>query len=112
MEVYEGEVPTSMQELITLGGVARKTANIVLSNAFNIHEGIAVDTHVKRLAFRMGLTKIQIPHALKKTSCHCIPMKHGAISTTVSSFSDARSAPHENRNVTSVNLKTSAEKGS
>jgi endonuclease-3 len=66
MEVYEGEVPASMQELITLGGVARKTANIVLSNAFNIHEGIAVDTHVKRLAFRMGLTKNTDPTRIEK----------------------------------------------
>lgn len=57
MEVYDGEVPQSMEELITLGGVARKTASIVLSNAFGINEGIAVDTHVKRLAFRMGLTQ-------------------------------------------------------
>lgn len=56
ISVYDGEVPQTMADLITLGGVARKTANIVLSNAFHIHEGIAVDTHVKRLSFRMGLT--------------------------------------------------------
>ncbi|MDR3639765.1 MAG: endonuclease III [Humidesulfovibrio sp.] len=57
MTVYGGEVPRSMGELVTLGGVARKTANIVLSNAFGINEGIAVDTHVTRLAFRLGLTE-------------------------------------------------------
>ncbi|WP_243546099.1 endonuclease III [Pseudodesulfovibrio tunisiensis] len=56
VEEYNGEVPRTMQDLITLPGVARKTANIVLSNAFGIHEGIAVDTHVTRLSFRLGLT--------------------------------------------------------
>ncbi len=54
---HGGDVPRTMQDLTALPGVARKTANIVLSNAFGIQEGIAVDTHVKRLAFRMGLTR-------------------------------------------------------
>jgi len=57
MEVYGGQVPRTMAELVTLPGVARKTANIVLGSAFHINEGIAVDTHVTRLAFRLGLTK-------------------------------------------------------
>lgn len=56
MAVYGGEVPRSMAELVTLPGVARKTANIVLGSAFGINEGIAVDTHVTRLAFRLDLT--------------------------------------------------------
>jgi len=56
MNVYGGAVPQTMAELVTLPGVARKTANIVLGNAFGINEGIAVDTHVTRLAFRLGLT--------------------------------------------------------
>ena len=55
-EVYGGKVPSTMEELLTLPGVARKTANVVLSNAFDIHEGIVVDTHVKRVANRLGLT--------------------------------------------------------
>jgi len=54
---YGGNVPKTMEELITLPGVARKTANIVLSSVYGINEGIAVDTHVKRLANRLGLTK-------------------------------------------------------
>jgi len=66
MEVYGGEVPQSMAELITLGGVARKTASIVLANAFGINEGIAVDTHVKRLAFRLGLTTKTDPKQVEK----------------------------------------------
>jgi endonuclease-3 len=58
---FGGKVPHTMQELITLPGVARKTANIVLSSAFGMNEGIAVDTHVRRLANRLGLTKHDDP---------------------------------------------------
>jgi len=57
IERFGGKVPQTMEELVSLPGVARKTANIVLSGAFGINEGIAVDTHVKRLAYRLGLTK-------------------------------------------------------
>lgn len=66
MENFHGEVPHTMKELITLGGVARKTANIVLSNAFGIQEGIAVDTHVKRICFRLGLTTSTNPQVIEK----------------------------------------------
>lgn len=66
MTVYGGEVPRSMAELVTLGGVARKTANIVLSNAFGINEGIAVDTHVTRLAFRLGFTESTDPKIIER----------------------------------------------
>ena len=53
---FDGEVPGSMEELVTLPGVARKTANVVLGTWFNINEGVVVDTHVGRLATRLGLT--------------------------------------------------------
>ncbi len=53
---FGGMIPRTMEELVTLPGVARKTANIVLSSAFGINQGIAVDTHVKRLSQRLGLT--------------------------------------------------------
>lgn len=66
MAVYGGEVPRTMAELITLGGVARKTANIVLGSAFGINEGIAVDTHVTRLAFRLGLTQSADPRVIER----------------------------------------------
>jgi len=66
MTVYGGEVPRTMAELITLGGVARKTANIVLGSAFGINEGIAVDTHVTRLAFRLGLTESLDPKIIER----------------------------------------------
>jgi endonuclease-3 len=56
IEVYDGEVPRTMPALLTLPGVARKTANVVLGTAFGKATGVVVDTHVKRLSFRMGLT--------------------------------------------------------
>ena len=56
MEVYGGDVPRSLAELVMLPGVARKTANVTLWGAFGINEGLAVDTHVARISFRLGLT--------------------------------------------------------
>ena len=56
-EEHQGEVPQSMKELLNLRGVARKTANVVLGNAFNINKGVVVDTHVRRLSNRFGLTE-------------------------------------------------------
>ena len=61
VEKHGGEVPRTMQELTELGGVGRKTANVVLGNAFNINEGVVVDTHVARLSFRLGLTRESEP---------------------------------------------------
>jgi len=56
VEHYGGEVPSTMEDLLTLRGVARKTANVVLGNAFDINMGFVVDTHVQRLAWRFGIT--------------------------------------------------------
>lgn len=57
VERYEGKVPDSMEELVELPGVGRKTANVILGNAFNKNEGVVVDTHVARVSHRLGLTK-------------------------------------------------------
>jgi endonuclease III len=57
VEHYNGEVPDSMEELVKLPGVGRKTANVILGNAFRKNEGVVVDTHVGRLSGRLGLTK-------------------------------------------------------
>jgi len=65
VEAHDSQVPATMQDLLTLPGVARKTANIVLAHGFGIHEGIAVDTHVKRLSFRLGLTRSQDPKKIE-----------------------------------------------
>jgi endonuclease-3 len=56
VEKHGGEVPRTMEELVELGGVGRKTANVVLGNAFGINVGVVVDTHVARLSMRLGLT--------------------------------------------------------
>ncbi|MCD4766160.1 MAG: endonuclease III [Methanosarcinales archaeon] len=66
LENFSGNVPDTMEELITLPGVGRKTANVVLSSAYNITEGIAVDTHVKRLSFRLGLTRYTDPAKIEQ----------------------------------------------
>jgi endonuclease III len=75
IEHFGGTVPKTMPELITLPGVARKTANIVLSTVFGINEGIAVDTHVKRLANRLGLTKHDDPVKIENDLMPITPRK-------------------------------------
>jgi endonuclease-3 len=72
-EKFGGKVPKTMEELLQLKGVARKTANIVLSVAYNIYEGIAVDTHVKRLTRLLGLTKETKPEKIEKDLMAIIP---------------------------------------
>lgn len=72
-EVYGGEVPASLDELITLPGVARKTANVVLFGAFGLNEGLAVDTHVKRISYRLGLTAQTDPVAVEKDLMRLFP---------------------------------------
>ena len=70
---FKSCVPQTMEELLTLPGVARKTANIVLSNAFGIVAGIAVDTHVKRLSQRLGFTMNKNPEKIEKDLMTIIP---------------------------------------
>jgi endonuclease-3 len=70
---YGGKVPDSMAELIKLPGVARKTANIVLASAYKKAEGIAVDTHVKRLAGRLGLSQEIQPEKIEKDLMAIVP---------------------------------------
>ena len=66
IDKFDSKVPGTMEELISLPGVARKTANIILFSAYGITAGIAVDTHVKRLSFRLGLTKNEDPVKIEK----------------------------------------------
>lgn len=73
VEEYNGQVPDSMEELIKLPGVARKTANIVLSSAFRKAEGIAVDTHVRRLAERLGLSRERQPEKIERDLMAIVP---------------------------------------
>jgi endonuclease-3 len=75
VEVYGGKVPNTMEDLITLRGVARKTGNIVLGNAFGIVEGIAVDTHVKRLANRLGFSEQSDPDKIEQDLMRLVPKR-------------------------------------
>lgn len=72
---FRGIVPDRMEDLITLPGVARKTANIVLSSAYKKAEGIAVDTHVKRLSQRLGLSREKNPDKIERDLMNLIPRK-------------------------------------
>ncbi len=73
MGVYGGVVPDTMDALLTLPGVARKTANVVLSNAFHKEEGIAVDTHVRRFAIRFDLSDFSDPKRIEKDLMEIMP---------------------------------------
>src|SRR5258707_3140834 len=70
---FGGRVPDSMEELRELPGVGRKTANVVLGNAFGINEGIVVDTHVIRLSQRLGLTKQKDPEKIERDLMELVP---------------------------------------
>lgn len=76
IEAFGGEVPMSMEELLTLGGVARKTANVVMGNAFGIASGVVVDTHVGRLARRLGLTRHESPEKVERDLAKLVPKEH------------------------------------
>ena len=72
LERHQGEVPTELEALVALNGVGRKTANVILGNAFGI-PGLVVDTHVKRLAFRFGWTRQEDPVRIEKELCKLLP---------------------------------------
>ena len=76
VEDFGGKVPDNMEDLIILPGVARKTANIVLSSAFKKAEGIAVDTHVRRLSQRLGLSKEKDPDKIERNLMKIVPKKY------------------------------------
>ncbi len=74
-EKYHGRIPKTMEEVLAFPGVARKTANVVLGNAYGIVEGIAVDTHVRRLAKRFGLTEEDDPNKIERDLMNILPKK-------------------------------------
>jgi endonuclease-3 len=75
VELYDGQVPRTMEELTHLAGVGRKTANVVLGNAFGINAGVVVDTHVARLSQRLGLTRQQSPEKIESELMTLVPQK-------------------------------------
>jgi endonuclease-3 len=76
VEKFDSQVPETMNELLELPGVARKTANILLSNAYGVIEGIAVDTHVRRLSKRLGLTENKNPNKIEADLMLIVPKSH------------------------------------
>jgi endonuclease-3 len=75
MTEFHGRVPETMDELLTLPGVARKTANVVLGSWFGIADGVVVDTHVARIAQRLQLTRSQTPERIEQDLMHILPPK-------------------------------------
>ena len=75
LEEFEGKVPQTMEELLTLPGVARKTANVVLGSGFGIAAGVVVDTHVQRLSERLDLTKNTDPKKIEQDLMQIIPQE-------------------------------------
>jgi len=73
VEEHGGEVPRTMSELVALPGVGRKTANVVLGNAFDTNEGIVVDTHVRRVSGRLGLTESSDPVKIERELMRSVP---------------------------------------
>ena len=78
-ETYSGEVPKTMDELLELPGVARKTANVVLGNAFDIKAGVVVDTHVTRLSHRLNLTQEKTAEKIEQDLIPIVPKKDWVI---------------------------------
>jgi len=74
-EKFNGKIPHTMKEMLQLPGVARKTANVVLGNAYHVVEGIAVDTHVKRLSLKLGLTDHSDPNKIEQDLMKLLPKK-------------------------------------
>ena len=73
LERHGGEVPRTMDELVALPGVGRKTANVVLGNAFGVDEGVVVDTHVRRVSGRLGLTEERDPEKIERDLIRVVP---------------------------------------
>lgn len=98
---YNGTVPRTMDEILTLPGVARKTANIVLGRAYGVIEGIAVDTHVKRLSGLLGLTRSKNPIIIERDLMKLIPRKDwGKISYLLIEYGRkyCKALPHKHNN--------------
>lgn len=73
VEEHGGELPSTMEELVRLPGIGRKTANVILGNAFGVDEGVVVDTHVQRLARRLGLSRASTPEKIERDLMELFP---------------------------------------
>ncbi len=76
VEQHKSKVPQTMPELVALAGVGRKTANVILGNAFGVNEGVVVDTHVARLCDRLKITSAKTPEKIEKDLVKLVPREH------------------------------------
>ena len=76
LETYKGKMPESMEKLMALPGIGRKSANVIMLEAFNNPQGIAIDTHAKRIASRVGFSKESSPEKIEKDILNVIPKKY------------------------------------
>lgn len=107
-EKFGGKVPRTMEEMLTLPGVARKTANVVLGNAYGVVEGIAVDTHVRRLSKLFGLTDHDDPNKIERDLMEIVPRKDWFLFTYLMieygrTYCTARKHDHSNCPLTAIN---------
>src|SRR5215469_5280039 len=79
VQKHSGQVPQTMEQLLELGGVGRKTANVVLGNAFGINAGVVVDTHVARLSYRFGMTRHGQPEKIETDLMALVPQDQWAL---------------------------------
>jgi endonuclease-3 len=79
VQKHSGKVPQTMEDLLELGGVGRKTANVVLGNAFGINVGVVVDTHVARLSHRFAITRHSAPEKIEMDLMELVPQKQWAL---------------------------------
>ncbi len=93
VEEHGGELPRTLGELIELPGIGRKTANVVLGNAFGIDEGVVVDTHVKRLAGRLGLTRETTPERIERDLMGVFPRERWTPLSHLLIFHGRRTCP-------------------
>lgn len=96
---FDGVVPNTMKDLLTLPGVARKTANVILGIVYNTYEGIVVDTHIKRLSIKFGLVDSKSPEAIEKELMKIIPHdKWWDFSSKLKAYGQDYSPAHKKNN--------------
>lgn len=104
MTDYQGQIPKTMDELILLPGVGRKTANVVLGNAFNINYGVVVDTHVKRISNLLQLTKNSDPEKIEQDLIKIIPQEDWTIFSHLIIFLGRKTCKARNPNCNECSL--------
>lgn len=102
---YDGKVPDNLRDLVKLPGVGRKTANVVLGEIFNKPEGVVVDTHVRRLSNRLGLTKSQNPVVIERNLMETLPKKYWVVFAHWMIFHGRRQCKAQNPRCTDCALK-------